>query len=104
MTFVLIKNLSLYHQIFAEILKKNSKFFIICNDEIVLLSKRFNSGGTENIEAAIDSCHNLIVETRLRSDYPPLILRLLGVLSISKDATTSKDELLHLSEYLCFKR
>lgn len=61
-------------------------------------------GGTESIEAAVDSCRNLIVETRLRSDYPPLILRLLGVMTISKDAKTSSDELCKLSEYLCTKR
>ncbi|XP_061181706.1 LOW QUALITY PROTEIN: uncharacterized protein LOC133190214 [Saccostrea echinata] len=60
--------------------------------------------GTENIEVAVDSCRNLIVETHLRSDYPPLIIRLLGVMTISKDNTTSKTELFELSEYLCSKR
>lgn len=70
----------------------------------ILNVNKYCVDGTENIEAAVDSCRNLIVETRLRSDYPPLILRLLGVMTISKDATTSKSELFELSEYLSTKR
>lgn len=69
-----------------------------------LLFRIYFVDGSENIEAAVDSCRNLIVETRLRSDYPPLYLRLLGVMTISKDATTSKRELFELSEYLSTKR
>lgn len=69
-----------------------------------LLFRIYFVDGSENIEAAVDSCRNLIVETRLRSDYPSLYLRLLGVMTISKDATTSKRELFELSEYLSTKR